>query len=60
MAELPEFTAYEVNELAKRASKNDYYKKAHKFVLDYLDDKIFITEKTTKWLWGIKADLKED
>lgn len=59
MPKLPEFTAYEVNELAKRASKSDYYKKAHKFVIDYLDGKIFITEKTTKWLFGIKKDLEE-
>lgn len=57
--DVPEFDVTEVNELSKRARTQEYYKKAHKFVLDYLDGKIFITEKTIKWLWGIKSDLRE-
>jgi len=59
-SELPEFTAVEVNELSNRARKNEYYKKAHMFILEYLDGHVTITENTKKWLWGIKKDLQED
>lgn len=58
--DLPEFSAIEVNELSNRARKQEYYTKAYKFVLDYLDDKVTITEKTKRWLWGIKKDLEEE
>lgn len=60
--DLPDFTAYEVNELNKRSRKSDYYLRAYKFVCDYLDtdeEKMNLTEKQVKWLWGIKSDLKE-
>jgi len=56
--ELPEFGAVEVNELANRARKSEYYFRAHKFIIDYLDGKVPITENTKKWLWGIKMDLE--
>jgi hypothetical protein len=60
MSALPEFTAVEVNELSNRARKNEYYKKVHEFILDYLDGHVKVTESTTKWLWGIKKDLEEE
>ncbi len=57
----PDFTAYEINELSTRARKNDYYKKCRTFVLDTIErPSIVLTEKQLKWLWGIKADLREE
>jgi hypothetical protein len=35
--DIPEFTADDLNELAKRARKSDYYYKAYSLVLDTLD-----------------------
>ena len=61
---LPDFSAYEINELAKRALRNPYYAKCLTFVKQYLDlseDKHErLTQKQKGWLWGIKADLKDD
>jgi hypothetical protein len=64
MSNLPDFTAYEINELAKRAIRNEYYAKCLKFVKQYLDlsdeNTQLMTDKQKGWLWGIKTDLKED
>jgi hypothetical protein len=61
---LPNFTAHDVNRLAQLALKSEYYGKCLKFVKQYLDlnDKNaeLLTDKQKGWLWGIKADLKED
>jgi len=64
--ELPEFTAYEVNELRKRASdglsesRREYYQKCLN-VVDACEngDIKDPSEKVARWLWGIKADLKD-
>jgi type IV secretory pathway VirB4 component len=56
----PEFSAYEINELASRARKDktEYYSKALKFVKDTLEKTTEqLSEKQLKWLWGIKKDL---
>ena len=54
----PDFSAYDINELASRERKSEYYKKCRKFVLDTIErDSIILTEKQLKWLWAIKADL---
>lgn len=62
--ELPDFSAAEVNELAKRALKSRYYGKCLTFVKQYLDlseDKHEgLTPKQKGWLWGIKVDLKDE
>lgn len=59
----PEFTAEEVNLLSNRARSSEYYKKCHKFVLEYLDMTPAQVENMsvgqTRWIWGIKTDLKE-
>lgn len=64
MSETPEFDAYEINKLNALARKSDYYRKAHKFVTDFMDGKLTefatLTEKQKRWLWGIKADLREE
>jgi hypothetical protein len=55
----PDFDAYEINELSKRARKSVYYKQCKAFVLETLEKaSIQLTEKQLKWLWGIKKDLK--
>lgn len=57
----PEFDAYELNRLQALALRTDYYRKCHKFVMDFVDDFLkyeTMTEKQQRWLWGIKADLK--
>lgn len=59
---LPEFTAYDINELSARARRDSYYEKCLKFVKDTAlndaYDLALLTEKQVKWLWGIKRDLK--
>ncbi|TAL22503.1 MAG: hypothetical protein EPN94_10945 [Nitrospirae bacterium] len=64
MSDLPEFDAYELNRLQGLAMRSDYYRKCHKFVMDFVDGKLTehatLTEKQKRWLWGIKADLKEE
>lgn len=68
MTDLPDFSADEVNELSRRGrtgseKQQEYYQKALKFIYDYLDGKVDLTNdpqgKKRRWLWGIKADLKE-
>lgn len=57
----PDFSAYDINELASRARKSEYYAKCRKFVIDTIEsDSIILTEKQLKWLWRIKADLREN
>ncbi len=60
---LPEFDAYEINELSQRARMSSYYAQCLKFVKDTLLNDLYdaslLTEKQVKWLWGIKKDLKE-
>lgn len=57
----PGFTAYEINELSKRARKSGYYKKCRTFVLDTIErPSIVLTGKQLKWLYAIKADLREE
>ncbi len=61
--QIPEFDAYEMNELIRRARANYYYDKCLKFVKDtVLNDDLAnqdLTDKQVKWLWGIKRDLKD-
>ncbi len=56
--DIPEFDAFELNELYKRRKINAYYVKAYDFVLQYLDGKVKLTDKTIAWLWGLKKDLR--
>ena len=61
-AEAPDFTAYELNHLQSLALRSEYYRKAHKFVMDFVDDFLkyeTMSEKQQKWLWGIKAEMRE-
>jgi hypothetical protein len=64
MNNFPDFSAYEINELAKRALRSEYYAKCLRFVKQYLDlteeNVQLLTDKQRGWLWGIKADLKEN
>lgn len=64
MKEIPEFTAYEMNELTKRARGNAYYSGCLLFILNTVlndtFDTVALTEKQVRWLWGIKRDLKND
>lgn len=64
MSNLPEFTAYEINELTKRARTSEYYARCLEFlrqtVLGEMTDDEFRSEKEIRWLWGIKRDLKEE
>ena len=61
---IPEFVAYEMNELIRRARTSAYYEKCLKFVRDSVLNDLFdpqdLTEKQVKWLWGIKRDLKDE
>ena len=63
MDEFPNFTAYEINALRKRARKSEYHQKCLDFVDDFEEmsdvriDKL--TEKQKKWLWGIKLECME-
>jgi hypothetical protein len=64
---LPEFTAYEINELRRRVTegldenRKSYYKKClHIVELYEMDNLISPSDKVKKWLWGIKRDLKEE
>ena len=59
MNNVPTFSAYEVNTLRARSLKSEYYLNCYDIVLKFLDDKP-MSEKQMKWLWGIKADLKEE
>ena len=63
MADLPEFSAYDVNSLARLAIKSEYYGKCLKFVKQYLDlsdeNAGLLTPKQKGWLWGIRRDLDE-
>ncbi|MCL5236338.1 MAG: hypothetical protein M1353_00625 [Nitrospirae bacterium] len=60
---IPEFDAYELNELSRRARSSSYYAKCLKFVKDTLLNDLFdpaaLTGEQVKWLWGIKRDLEE-
>ena len=60
---IPEFTAYELNELERRGRTNKYYERCLKFVKDTvlndLYDNEYLTEQQIMWLLGIKADLME-
>lgn len=61
--EIPEFTAYELNEISNRARRDAYYAKCLKFINDtVLNDicDVSLSEKQIKWLWGIKMDLKDE
>ncbi|MBI5205420.1 MAG: hypothetical protein HZA11_10935 [Nitrospirae bacterium] len=65
MSETPEFDVYEINRLQTLAYRSEYYRKAYEFVMDFVDGKLTthasLTEKQKRrWLWGIKADLKEE
>lgn len=63
MSEAPEFDANELNRLQSLALRSDYYRKCHKFVMNFVDEFLkyeTMSEKQQKWLWGIKADLKEE
>ncbi len=68
---IPEFTAYELNEISRRARdprlserSRDYYSKCLEFVKDTVLNEMFdieaLTEPQIKWLWGIKKDLKDE
>lgn len=45
MMDIPEFTVYEINELANRARKSDYYAKAKKFIEETLLNDLFDTKR---------------
>lgn len=63
MNDAPEFSAYELNVLQLLAIRSDYYKKCHEFVMNFVDGFSkyeTMTEKQQRWLWGIKADLRDD
>lgn len=61
---LPEFDAYEINELSRRARGDTYYTACLDFVKDTVLNDLFdieaLTDKQIKWLWGIKRDLKDE
>jgi hypothetical protein len=58
---IPEFTAYEINELLRRARTSEYYDKCRRFVFETVLEDLFdcssLNEKQVKRLWGIKKDL---
>lgn len=59
----PEFTAEELNLLSRLSRKNIYYLKCKDFVDSFLRGSLLprdMSDKQLKWLWGIKADLKEE
>jgi hypothetical protein len=63
--EKPEFSAEDINKISALARKTGkqgaYYQEVKRFVLDKLDVPAkHLSEGQLKWLWGIKADLKED
>lgn len=63
MSKAPEFGADELNRLQSLALRSNYYRKCHKFVMDFVDGFLkykTMSEKQQKWLWGIKAELKEE
>lgn len=58
MSKIPEFTAYDVNTLASKARRSDYYKACHEFVKQIMGSKENgLTEKQIKRAWGIRLDL---
>ncbi|MEW5745258.1 MAG: hypothetical protein AB1805_07480 [Nitrospirota bacterium] len=60
---IPEFYAYEINELARRARTKDYYARCLKLIKDTVLNDLFdvtmLHEKEINWLWRIKRDLQE-
>lgn len=63
MAEVPNFTAYEINALRRRARKSDYHQNCLLFVEQFeeMTDKMInnLTQKQKRWLWGIKMECME-